>query len=55
VMLQGTPIQAYEATMACLNSGGPRSMSGAGCEIPDGTPAENLHAQARALRDYGLA
>ena len=55
VMLQGTPAQAYEATVACLNSGGPRSISGAGCEIPDGTPAENLHAQTRALRDYGLA
>jgi MtaA/CmuA family methyltransferase len=54
VMLQGAAEQVYESTVACLRMGGPRNISGAGCEIPDGTPAENLRAQSRALRDYGL-
>jgi MtaA/CmuA family methyltransferase len=54
VMLQGAAEQVYESTLACLRAGGPRSISGAGCEIPDGTPAENLQAQSRAVRDYGL-
>ena len=51
VMLQGTPAKVYEATQHCMKIGGPFSISGAGCEIPDGTPHENLHAQSRALRE----
>ncbi|GAB4451863.1 MAG: hypothetical protein Kow0031_34400 [Anaerolineae bacterium] len=50
VMLQGTPAQVEAATLACARQGGPRWISGAGCEIPDETPPENLHAQSRALR-----
>jgi MtaA/CmuA family methyltransferase len=53
VMLQGTPDEVYRATLDCLTLGGPKSISGAGCEIPDGTPSENLLAQARAVRDFG--
>jgi MtaA/CmuA family methyltransferase len=53
VMLQGSPGDVLQATIESLRSGGPRSISGAGCEIPDGTPYENLRAQARALQDYG--
>ncbi len=53
VMLQGTPKQVRDATLDCLRGGGPRCISAAGCEIPDGTPAENLLAQARALREFG--
>jgi MtaA/CmuA family methyltransferase len=53
VMRYGSSEDVYRATTACLESGGPRSISGAGCEIPDGTPHENLHAQAQALRDFG--
>ena len=53
VMLQGTPDEVYTAVTDCLNRGGSRTFSGAGCEIPDATPHENLKAQARALRDYG--
>jgi MtaA/CmuA family methyltransferase len=53
VMLQGTPETVYAATRSCMQSGGLRSISGAGCEIPDGTPAGNFHAQSRALRDVG--
>ncbi len=53
VMLQGTPEIVYEATRSCILSGGNRSFSAAGCEIPDGTPHANLHAQRRALLDIG--
>jgi len=49
VMLQGTPQEVFDATTYCMTVGGPRAISGAGCEIPDGTPHENLHAQSRAL------
>ncbi len=53
VMLQGTPDGVRRAVLGCLERGGPRSLSAAGCEIPDGTPHENLRAQADALRRYG--
>jgi MtaA/CmuA family methyltransferase len=53
VMLQGTPDLVYASTRACLLAAGPLAFSGAGCEIPDGTPSENLLSQARALRDAG--
>ena len=49
VMLQGTPDQVRHAVFQSLRLGGPRSISAAGCEIPDGTPYENLLAQAEAL------
>lgn len=53
IMLQSSPDKVAQAVTACLDAGGPRSISGAGCEIPDATPHENLRAQARALREYG--
>jgi MtaA/CmuA family methyltransferase len=53
VMLRATPEQVGRATVACLEQGGPRCISGAGCEIPDGTPHANLFAQAHALAHYG--
>ena len=49
VMLQGTPERVYNTTMTCMRLGGPRAFSSAGCEIPDGTPYENLQAQTNAL------
>jgi uroporphyrinogen-III decarboxylase len=49
LMLQGTPDAVRAATSACMAAGGARSISAAGCEIPDGTPHENLIAQAEAL------
>ena len=55
IMLQGTPEDVYRATMTCLETGGKLNISGAGCEIPDGTPRENLQAQAQALQDFGTA
>ena len=53
VMLQGTPAQVRQSTLAGLRQGGPRCFSAAGCEIPPGTPPENLHAHAEALRQWG--
>jgi MtaA/CmuA family methyltransferase len=53
VMLQETPDQVREATLTCGRLGGSRWISAAGCEIPDGTPAENLFAQAEALMEMG--
>ena len=53
VMLRGTPAQVVAATLACRTGGGERWFSAAGCEIPEGTPPANLHAQAQALRDAG--
>ncbi len=53
VMLQGSPTEVYAATQACAKGLGPHWISAAGCEIPDGTPRPNLHAQTRALADLG--
>lgn len=53
VMLRGTPDEVYRATIHCMEQGGARSFSAAGCEIPDGTPLANLRAQAQALADFG--
>jgi len=49
VMLQGRPETVRDATLACIQKGGKRLFSGAGCEIPDGTPDENLRAQCKVL------
>ncbi len=53
VMLQSRAEIVRERILDCLRSGGDRSFSAAGCEIPEGTPAENLHAQRRALLEWG--
>jgi MtaA/CmuA family methyltransferase len=53
-LLQGTPEQVYTLTQHCMRAGGPRSFSAAGCEVPDGTPHANLHAQLRALQDLAV-
>jgi uroporphyrinogen-III decarboxylase len=52
VMLQGSPEDVYRSTINCMKASGRHSISGAGCEIPDGTPPENLHAQSCALREF---
>jgi MtaA/CmuA family methyltransferase len=53
VMYRGNPAQVKRATLECLRKGGSRCISGAGCEIPDGTPVDNLLAQAEALDQAG--
>lgn len=55
VMLQGTPEEVRAATRTCIEIGGARLFSGAGCEIPDSTPLENLYAQAGTLAELGGA
>jgi uroporphyrinogen decarboxylase len=52
ILLQGSPEEVYQAVQGCLRMGGPRSISAPGCEVPLGTPAANLHAHSRALRDF---
>jgi uroporphyrinogen decarboxylase len=54
IMLRGTPEQVRQATARCVELGGTRSFSAAGCEIPDETPHENLLAQADTLRKIYL-
>jgi MtaA/CmuA family methyltransferase len=49
VMLLGTADTVRAATRDCIQKGGKHLFSGAGCEIPDGTPKENLLAQYQAL------
>ena len=51
VMLQGTPEEVATAVRGCAAAAGPRHFSAAGCEVPDRTPAANLLAHARALRE----
>jgi uroporphyrinogen decarboxylase len=55
VMLQGDPELVYQATQQSLKEGGVNSFSAAGCEIPDGTPYENLQAQSRAIKEFILS
>lgn len=52
IMLQGSPDEVYFAAQECMRKGGNRSLSAAGCEVPDRTPAENIHAQNRALAEF---
>lgn len=54
VMLQGNPELVSQATQRCVQQGGQNSFSAAGCEIPDGTPYENLHAHANALKELAI-
>ncbi|MGB8215268.1 MAG: uroporphyrinogen decarboxylase family protein [Anaerolineales bacterium] len=51
VFLQGSPEQVRLGVRANAEAARPHWISAAGCEIPDGTPAENLHAQGQALRE----
>jgi MtaA/CmuA family methyltransferase len=55
VMLRGGPETVNAAVEAELRAGGPRCISMAGCEIPDGTPCENMAAHAATLRKWGSA
>ncbi len=53
VMLRGNEEQVRHAVTECLRAGGNRSISAAGCEIPDQTPERNLLAQRLALQGSG--
>ena len=54
IFLQGKPDTVFADTQRALSEGGARCLSAAGCEIPDGTPEENLRAQSAALQDWGV-
>ncbi|MBN1509315.1 MAG: uroporphyrinogen decarboxylase family protein [Sedimentisphaerales bacterium] len=44
VLLQGTPQQVATAAKQCIEMGGRRFILQPGCEVPPGTPEENLRA-----------
>jgi uroporphyrinogen-III decarboxylase len=46
----GTPESITAALEECWQAAGPRWICGAGCEVPRGTPHENLLAMARFAR-----
>jgi MtaA/CmuA family methyltransferase len=52
IMLRGTAEEVYQAALSCLTVGGSTCLSAAGCEIPVDTPAENIYAQNRALKEF---
>jgi len=47
-VLNGTPEDVSAAVADCRRAAGPRYIIGAGCEVPRGTPVENIRALARA-------
>jgi len=48
----GTPGSVYAAVAECHAQAGPCYIVGAGCEVPRGTPAENLRAMARYAAEH---
>jgi MtaA/CmuA family methyltransferase len=47
IVRDGTPAIVTAALEECWRAAGPRYLVGAGCEIPRGTPSENLEAMTR--------
>ncbi len=52
LLLNGTPKQIQSALEECWKGACPRYIVGAGCEIPRGTPAENLETMAEFARSH---
>ena len=52
VFLNGDTELVYQDTQRALRQGGQRCLNAAGGEILDGTPEENLKAQARAISEF---
>lgn len=50
VLCDGTPDVITQAVAACHRAAGSRYIVGAGCEVPRGTPPENLRAMGRYAR-----
>jgi MtaA/CmuA family methyltransferase len=48
----GTPESITNALEECYRAAGPRYIVGAGCEVPRGTPAENLSALGAFARSH---
>jgi MtaA/CmuA family methyltransferase len=53
VVRNGTRQDVWDALATCHREAGPRYIAGAGCEIPRGTPAENVRAFAEYARGTG--
>jgi len=51
VMLRSTPDLVRQTVENCMQAGGSRCVSAAGCEIPDRTPHENLLEQVEVLKN----
>ena len=51
VMRDGTPEEVKAALAACHREAGARYIVGAGCELPVGTPAENIRAAGEYARE----
>ena len=49
LFLNGSENDLYTSTKKTLSNSNSRIISAGGCEIPMGTPNENIHAQNRAL------
>jgi MtaA/CmuA family methyltransferase len=47
----GSPAQVAEAVRACRRDAGAAYIAAAGCEVPRGTPATNLHAMRSVLEE----
>jgi MtaA/CmuA family methyltransferase len=52
VIRDGTPESIAAGFAECHRQAGARYIVGAGCEVPAGTPDENLHAPARYARSH---
>lgn len=50
LLLNGTPESVHAAVTACHRDAGDRYIVGAGCEIPKGSPVENVRALAEYAR-----
>lgn len=46
----GTPESVFQRLEECYTEAGPRYIAGAGCEVPRGTPHENVMAMTRFAR-----
>jgi uroporphyrinogen-III decarboxylase len=52
VLRDGTPRGITQNLEECYQAAGPRYIVGAGCEVPRGTPAENLRAMTGFARSH---
>ncbi|MGI6456024.1 MAG: uroporphyrinogen decarboxylase family protein [bacterium] len=52
VVRNGTATEVYQAVEKCHQQAGKRFIVGAGCEIPRGTPDENLFAMTRYAQEH---
>jgi uroporphyrinogen-III decarboxylase len=55
VVRDGTPEQVERRLAECCRQAGERYIVGAGCEIPRGTPEENLMAMTRLAHAHATA